>query len=556
MWKSSLPKALKCERGGVAIVTAIFATVILWCSAFAVDVASLYLDRRTAQGAVDLAAIAAARNIEDADRMARIALEDNGIGNISQLTITPGSYAADPGVDPALRFTAGTEPYNAVRVELRHEAPLYFAGALLGIPTVSVGTQAVAATTAQAAFSIGSRLLRLQGGLLNAVLGGLLGGNITLTAMDYEALLDSNVKLFDFMDALATELGIEAGTYSDVLNAGVNAGQVLDALASVTQSSGDAGASAALRKMGSQSNAWNATVPLNSLVNLGPYGNMSLNSNSPGFDPGINVMQMVSATGSVANGDSQVALNLGASIPGLASVLVDLAIGEPPQHSSWFTVGEKGANVRTAQTRLKVVAEIAPDLILPGISVRVPLYVEVAYAESRLESVTCGVDPKSDARVEIAAKPGIDELWLGEVSSHAMKDFSGHPQVSKAKLVNLPLLKVLASAHAAATNVQADTLVFDWLDAEESTVKSVHTHDTLTTLLSTLVGDLDIDVNVLGLGLGLPGPISSAVSTGLAGTAPVLDSLVSGLLDALGIRLGEADVRLHGIRCDGSVLVG
>jgi len=556
MWKSSLPKAFKCDQGGVAIITAILAAVILWCSAFAVDVGSLYLDRRTAQGAVDLAAIAAARNIEDADRMARLALEDNGIGNIRQLTITPGSYAADPGVAPSQRFSAGTEPFNAVRVELRHEAPLYFAGALLGIPTVSVGTEAIAATTAQGAFSIGSRLLRLDGGVLNAVLGGLLGGNISLTAMDYEALATSNVKLFDFMDALATELNLEAGTYKDVINADVNAGHVLDALASVTQDSGGASASAALRTLGAQSNAWNANVPLNSLVNLGPYGNLSLNSNAPGFDPGVNVMQLVSATGSIANGDKQVSLNLGASIPGLASVQVDLAIGEPPQHSSWFSVGEKGATVRTAQTRLKLVAEIAPNTILSGVSVRIPLYLEVAYAEAKLESISCGADPKNDARVEIAAKPGIAELWLGEVSSHAMQDFSSKPNVPKARLVTLPLLKVLASAHAAATNIEADTLVFDWLDAEQGTLKRTHTHDTLTTLLSSMMGNLDINVNALGLGLGFPGPITSAVSAGLASTMPVLDSLVSGLLEALGITLGEADVRLHGIRCDGSVLVG
>lgn len=556
MSRTSKKSGLSNQDGGVAVITAIMLTVLLWCTAIAVDVGSLYLERRTAQGAVDLAAIAAARNIEDASRAAKLTLEDNGIANIRQLVVTPGNYRADTAVDPSQRFVPGSEPYNAVHVALEHDSPLYFAGAFLGKKTFSVGTEAIAATTAQGAFSIGSRLVRLEGGLINAVLGGLLGGNISLTAMDYEALADANVKLFAFMDALATEVGVEGGTYSDVLNANANAGHVLDALASVTQSSGNASASGILRTLSSQSYATSASVPLNGLVDLGPYANTSLNSTSPGFDPSVNVMQMVSATGAIANGENQVTLNLGASIPGLADIRVDLAIGEPPRHSSWFTVGAAGAVVRTAQTRLRIVTEIAPERILPNVSVRIPLYAEIAYAEAKLQNVTCGADPQRDSTAEIAARPGIAELWFGDISASDLKDFSAPPRVRRARVVALPLLTVSASAHAQATNMRPDTLVFDWLDAEEGTVKRTHTRDTLTTLLSSLVGDLDINVRVGGFGIGLPGQVAAVVRNGVKTIVPALDTLVSGLLEALGITLGEADVRLHGIRCDGSVLVG
>lgn len=556
MNKRILSRVLRCEDGATAILTALLMTVFLWCGALAVDIASLFLDRRTAQGAVDLAAIAAARDPDNAETLARAVLQDNGIGRIQELQVTPGNYRADPATAPELRFTEGAEPFNAVKVALRHEAPLHFAGGLLGVKAFQVGTQAIATTTAQGAFSIGSRLARLDGGVVNAALNGLLGGNIQLSIMDYEALADANIKLFDFMDALATELDIETGTYNSVLQSQATVENVLDALVSASEESGHANASAALRTLGSQSNAWGADVPLDAVVDLGPYGNMSINTPDAGFSPHLNVMQMVSAAAAIANGANQVSLNLGASIPGLANVRVDLAIGEPPQGSTWVTVGETGATVHTAQTRLRIVAELAPGIILPGIAVRIPLYTEVAYAEARLDEVSCGAEPASDATATIAARPGIAELWLGEVSNESLDDFSRRPRVRDAELVRLPLLRVAGRAHAAATNTHETEMSFDWADVEAGTAKSTYTRDSFTTLFASLLGDLDLDITALGLNLGLPGQVGPALRSALTGLTPALDGLVTGLLSALGVTLGEADVRMHGIRCDGSVLVG
>src|SRR5690606_34526792 len=81
-----------------------------------------------------------------------------------------------------------------------------------------------------AAFSIGSRLASLDGGLANALLSGLLGGQVSLTVMDYRALADARVNLLQFSDALATELGVTAGDYDALLAHQVQAGQMLSAL--------------------------------------------------------------------------------------------------------------------------------------------------------------------------------------------------------------------------------------------------------------------------------------------------------------------------------------
>ncbi|OWK22363.1 hypothetical protein AJ88_08755 [Mesorhizobium amorphae CCBAU 01583] len=107
-------------------------------------------------------------------------------------------------------------------------------------------------------------------------------------------------------------------------------------------------------------------------------------------------MSMVTAAAALANGTNQVQVNLGATLPGLTSTTLSIAIGEPPQSSPWLTVGGTGTVVRTAQTRIKLLASVGMgngngnggSMNLGGgiklLAVNLPLHVEVAYAEARL----------------------------------------------------------------------------------------------------------------------------------------------------------------------------
>jgi hypothetical protein len=54
----------------------------------------------------------------------------------------------------------------------------------------------------------------------------------------------------------------------------------------------------------------------------------------------------------LANGQRQVALDLGLSLPGLASTTLTLAVGQRPAHSPWLAVtNDDKTIVRTAQAR-------------------------------------------------------------------------------------------------------------------------------------------------------------------------------------------------------------
>ena len=126
------------------------------------------------------------------------------------------------------RFKAGA-PFNAVKVTIQKPGTQYFSRSLISPPTIV--TTAIANAPAEAAFSIGSRLASLNGGLVNALLGGLTGTTLSLSVMDYEALIKADVSAFSFMDNLALQLGLTGATYTDVLQSDVTIGQIASAIA-------------------------------------------------------------------------------------------------------------------------------------------------------------------------------------------------------------------------------------------------------------------------------------------------------------------------------------
>ncbi len=75
-----------------------------------------------------------------------------------------------------------------------------------------------------------------------------------------------------------------------------------------------------------------------------------------------------------------------------------------------------------------------------------------------------------------------------------------------------------------------------------------------SSLTSSLLGDLSLTVNVGPLGLPIPG-LGSTVSGIIAGATSSVDQLLASVLATLGVGIGQADVGVSGVRCDGAVLV-
>lgn len=564
------------KAGNVAILGAVLLPVGIAAAAFAVDEGALYLERREAQSLTDLAAIVAAADLKNAEPAALGMFHDNrhpeaALANAGgepfgmnadaaseRIRVEKGRYEPDPGKAASERFVAGQEPANAVRVSFSQPGTRYFASRVLPAPTIS--TTAIASTPAEAAFSVGSRLASVNNGILNALLGKLLGANIALSVMDYNALIATDVSALGFLDALATKLNITAGTYSDVLAANASMKQVVDAL--LTVGSHNQQAKAALTAI-SKAIPANTTIklPLSHLVDLGRIGSVGLGHGSAAMDASVGLMEMLGASAAIANGSNQIKLDTGLTIPGLLGATADLAIGEPPQNSPWFAIGETGKIVRTAQTRLRIVASVGGPGGLLGTSIRVPIYVELAYAEAKLKSITCPPGNPQGGHVSVAARPGVAELWLGEIDPAGMRTFTTKPVVQAAKLIQMPIVKVTGSAHTTMSNQFPTTLTFSRQEITSGVVKNVSTSDLTTSLTKSLFDDLTLNVTIdLGLlSIGIVAPSQSAVKstvTTILGTVTApLDTLLYNLLSALGVRVGEADVRVNGLTCGRSVLV-
>ena len=564
-----------------AVMTALCTPVALALTAFAIDEGSLYNERRAAQSIVDLAAITAASNITNARQAVLTTLADNGITSVAVqqqganvaptatkavVQIVPGRYTGVSTIATGSRFEAGKLPYNAVQVSLKKQGTLYFAGSIMAPPTL--GTAAIASAQPQAAFSVGSRLASLNGGILNALLGGLLGGNISLSVMDYNSLVSADVDVLSFTDALATQLHLTGVSYSDVLASKATIGQIATAMANVPGL--DHTAKIALQTMASSATN-NVKIPLSTLVDLGSVGSLGLGQKPAGLSVDASALSMLTAAAALANGTNQVAINLGATIPGLTSTTLSIAIGEPMQNSAWLAVGEAGTVVRTAQTRIKLNASVTVGNSNLGgginlLAVNLPLNIEVAYAEAKLTDINCPTGPSS-MKVSIAAQPGVVEAHLADSSASGFADFTKPQSFSDAEiadvslkllLINLNLLQIKGSSAFSITNMAPTNLTFNATDIANKAIKTVSTKNLTQSLTTSLVNNLSLSVNALGLGLdvtALLGAVKPAVTTLLNGVTAPVDDLVYNVLGALGVHVGEADVRVTGATCGRSVLV-
>jgi uncharacterized membrane protein len=265
---------------------------------------------------------------------------------------------------------------------------------------------------------------------------------------------------------------------------------------------------------------------------------------------------MVNAMALVSDGDHQVEVGLGATIPGLTKTEVSLVIGESPQGTSWITVGELGAFVRTAQTRLKILAEIGGSGLLAGATIRLPIFIDIAYAEGRLSEISCGLTP-ADREVTVATRPGILNAWIGDVTDFTAVNDT--PEVDRATLVNAHNIAIISgSAHVEVGNADEEDLVFSASDIANHAFKTAVTQTYTQSLVTSLADELDLSVDALSLpdlfGL-VQNQLEALVRTLIEPVTPALDKVVYTALTTLGIRLGEADVTVHGVRCKNVVVV-
>ena len=541
---------LRARDGGVSVLTAVSGVVLIGFAGLAVDVGSVYLESRRLQGSADLAALAAMQNPAQAEALAAATVAANRWPHDTRVSVVRGTYAPDRSVRPAERFRPDSARANAVRVEVTTSAPLFFGRLFVPSGRMNIRRDATAAETQLASFQIGTRLLSLQGGVANQVLSGLTGSSVNLSVMDYNSLLHANVDVLDYVDALRTRLDLQAASYDETLDANADAPAALEALADVVSET-DERAESALRAMARASERNRPLRGLSNVLDLGPYGAQDHATRSADTGIQVGAMDLATAILQVANGQRQVQLDLGAGVPGLASTNVWLAIGERPNNSPWLTVtNDEDIVIRSAQTRLYIEANAGAGALA---NVRIPVLLEAASGEARLEEINCGWGVGNSA-VTLGVSPGIGSLMLGEIDRNRLNNFRSPLSPSAAQLVRVGVARVEGEARIDVGGHQWSNVRFNSRDIDRGTVKSVATRDAARATVSSLLGQTKLTVRAAGLGLST-GALTSAVQGALTSAAAPLDNLLNGLSDLLGVRLGEADVRVNGVRCGGAALV-
>ena len=113
---------------------------------------------------------------------------------------------------------------------------------------------------------------------------------------------------------------------------------------------------------------------------------------------------------------------------------------------------------------------------------------------------------------------------------------------------------ITGRAHAEISNSTAKRVDFSYADIQAQTIKTVTTTNFTSSLMSSLLWDMSLTVTSGPLALPLPGA-GSTIASILSGASGSIDQILASTLAALGVGIGQADVWVSGVRCDGAVLV-
>lgn len=565
------------QRGAVAIIVALFLTIAMAVLG-ALDVGNAFFVRRSLQRIADLAALAGAQTM-DSDctaptATARANAAANGFSATAagqSLTIVCGRWDTGSNAAPSYfaSASAGASPLNAVQVRALRTVPYFFLG-----PSRQISATATAQATNLGAFTIGTSLAQLQGGLINGLLNGLLGANLDLSLASYQSLAGARIKIGDLMAALGVD------TVDALLSTQVDAAQLANLMLTALSRTTVADANlqtdlATLQAIASGSMSTSVKFPLGStdatpgLLSLGLANTQSAVAATISPFDALVVAAEISQAG-------QAPTHIAAGLAlGTLQATLKLQVLRPPV----LALGEAGMNpvtqtwrtqARTAQVRLYLNIGLG-SVTLPligTVAVNLPLSLEVAPGQAWLEATHCATSAASSDST-IGAAPGLANVCVGDAPANlsASQPFSCPRPATLIQVSNLIAVKANAAIPAVVPAQDSATLTFDGIVGNADDYQSADSNalgSVLANALSGLSGSLAqpgaLSVTLWGSMLGVP--LSPIVSALIAFLAPALalvtedlDAALDPLLQLLGVQVGVATVHDLSLTCGVSKLV-
>ena len=488
------------ERGDIAIIAAIVMPIMILALAFGIDIGHMTYVQRNLQKIADMAAIAGAEDIPNAQSLAQDNAVKNGLQTSSSTHITATQGNWNPQIETGPTYFSTAVPYghqaNAVQVQLSESVPYFF---FFG-PKKTVQAQAIAWVPNPAAgFSISSQVLNLntqQSALLNGILGGLLGTSLNLSVAGYNALLGTTVSL----GQLAQTLNV--GTVNHLLSTNLNLPGLYQGALTVLGNQANGGllnsqnATGALQQIiGSTTNSTN--------IQLGKILNLGLADKNAAANAQVNLLGLITASAQLANQQHFVDVP-GVNVLGLASL--KLFIISPPK----LAYGEPGQNPDGTWKTQAQTAQVALQLQVLGSLVKVDLQASPAIAD--LTNVVCTM-PQGQSQVGVRAGTGLLTASIGVLAPQTNTPVVLPQNFSNHTFTGLPIPQTASNSGNQPWDIG-----------------------------STSAGQapLNLNLNLLGLNLG-------SLLNGLLN--PIVDDLLAPVLKVLGISLGNAKVTYTTLSC-------
>ena len=549
MIAKTLTKLRQDESGAAAALFALAAPPLIGCCAVGLDLASLYLAERDLQGIADAAALSAVAGdvANDAEANALAAIAADGAANVKIHGLALGRYARNAEVDFDARFAESDADPNAVRLTLTREVPLFFASFLTGGSTSHVVASASSAKADLVAFELGSNIFNLSGGLPGQILSQLTGAELNLSEDDILDLAAGSIDIIEFAAALRVQQGDVEATFGEALATDTELEMVLNAMADVVD---NAGAATALREIAASADF--VEIRMADMIDLGALAHADVNDGQT--DVAVSAFSLARSALELSFADGY-ALELDFEAPGVSSATLHVAGGGDSVRSPWLSIDSSREIVlRTSEARVYLDMQVDPRGIGATL-LHVPLYLELAPAEARIDEIYCGNTADSSGAV-LDVLPSLGTFALAQADMEDFEDLTTPVDLQPATILRTPVAKVDGFSEVMLGGVESQLVDFSLAEIRQGVRKQVQSDDIVAATLSTLVENGEFEVNALGATLApLGSNLVRTVPAYLLEVAPGVDNVVNHVTSLLGLKLGVAEVKVDRLSCGAATLV-
>ena len=543
------------QRGAAALFAAIGMLGMLVASAFAIDLAQLYVAKRDLQNIANLAALDVARAAggclaPDLDRQGQA--NQTALATIGRLggeaewlqgnAVRLGQARYEADGSRAFQSTLVEEAGQAYafEVELRRPMPAL----ILPLPGQSAsGQEAMRATAASmmapgASFSVSSFGVSIgptEQAVLNNLLSETLGTPVNLTVLSYEGLLSSSVPLLDVLDLLPSS------DPQDPLNEPVELPGLLTAIADVLFDNGRTTAATAVDSVAAA--APNETVLLGDVI--GSPNDFFAGASSAS----VNTLDLVQAL-AYQVGDPVIQLTPGLTLPPLIDLDGVITLGQEPEVAAGSALQDSSSRFVTRARNVQGRADLGLRLGLPGLGgANLELGLDLADATGDLLQIRCAGRGRPNHEVDIGVTTNLARLEINNDEANPLIDVLGVVKVCWEGEVELG---------ADSYTVVPFTGPFDPDNPQQQPVGSSigasltsALNDVLVQSPPQLCGPLGgLNGLLLLLGLGSEEALLGQVTSQLlpAVTDALNNALLDPVLTALGLSIGGAQINMFQVQ--------